>query len=1556
MQQSEAARFVAQKTETKRFESSSPLSYTARANSLLIFKKAQTSHICIAKRSGYSPEKHQASISTARCSSHQEPLVQQPRFLPLNPEELFQEDGVSPQGVQIGGLHIQRQASHISDKQSALQHPATFCEARDPPAAKPLASTGERQPSAVDSPASLRTAGSNCNAIAPFSSAKKQKKSLSVGECSRFLYLMQGSMHRAPADAELLPQEQACSRGLPRSSRPIALPPPSPGPSTHPKEPRPGTRVLPAPPVAATSEGRKMDEFPGGLKGGKWKTSAFFPAHLMGSSTVRKTTPAETSAISADVSIIIHVGQKDRRGTLLSKKKQAQHKKKGFAFLTFSGTANQIAFTYPPKFAKGKPPREPTKTKHGEGKVTYSFSAIEINPLGKAEPLCPARSRLGHPEDTVQMQQACKASISQPQCPEPFLGSPYQPADPELTKKQPEGSSNASPIKEQRETASRLRHPHQLQEHTTTIDLGHRKELSYSPQATDGQKGPEKKRQKATTRELQRVAELKKVLNSSIMLKNICSPSQLTLICKSHTSSFWCTVQDTSNNVDHMRLALSMATFYNVLTEGLNLVVIHRLHSRRGSETLTLPTYMNQGTDLQQKKTNHTKNNSLLPEEFPEATHQAFDLPQGRQDAGTHSCTCVCKEGGAGQQQHGFTLIYTTGEPEPKSGNILLASDQASCRHAEGLWWFRVTGKLCAGLIQSPNSPRFNLVAFIIRESALHKQSLNREIAFQQADRAQLLSYWKQLCFLLAIVSVGNSSRSMPTTSLANTGSKAAHRNLSPIPGSPQADYNCPEAVTVFSIVKFSVFLAASCILASTNILRNKNSSPGIPLTRPAPGKESNQHPAQLLRVIPARPKFTAPYAASQALGKLSFITAAAKDALLSLLNFLCCKLSRTVTPRVTDCAPSLKMLTSLYERAQAPCVQYRTVLYTRRTTAGSKINYPKLEAQASTFLGSTKCWSVLTSAGKTNRGSETRGKNPECRTEVPLLLPSGSGSPERAGVSLDCVKSDGVFGEGYSIVCSHIQCNLSQSKFVSSQASQEDNVGCGFSTLTCTSTPHGDSCGGIYLMRQSSSLISFREAEAAACAQRWERCEDEAGAEMETSVWRPGAPVEAQPGIPGIPIPPHEIKITGKSEKETVTCALMAHTLDKEECQQGNLNLDPSKKCWQPEVKSSYLETPSLILLRERSGNTVIMDESSSKEEIKLYYKFQKREARAQAATVLALVRMDRQTPDSHCHSQSGDGGARNLAFNTRLGSSLDKRGESQISAVSLEQQALAASGMTAGYNRPLTAPQLRSRMGHPAHRPCTHHQRLSTPREGAMRQGPGLAVTGDIVLWDNRSHRGHRETREVQNNSMLLFPKTHAVCSSEQFCVRHAGSSSSALHPALTRTRSNAGCAMAIGSVRTELLKPKGSFTQPRPGRHLLQGQDRPATATEPSVCFCVVFTGSLAQSEQPYTAISAPSILNTHNKLIGEMGLLQLRSNDPTERRLLEHGVILLSLQNQKFRSQIRAPRVSGRLAFCHTKPELHGSVEGWPFATQSRCGNQDLGCRETMLTPTFTATAT
>jgi len=43
-----------------------------------------------------------------------------------------------------------------------------------------------------------------------------------------------------------------------------------------------------------------------------------------------------------------------------------------------------------------------------------------------------------------------------------------------------------------------------------------------------------------------------KVLNSSIMLKDICSPSQLTCLCKSHTSSFKYIIQDTNNNVDHM--------------------------------------------------------------------------------------------------------------------------------------------------------------------------------------------------------------------------------------------------------------------------------------------------------------------------------------------------------------------------------------------------------------------------------------------------------------------------------------------------------------------------------------------------------------------------------------------------------------------------------------------------------------------------------------------------------------------------------------------------------------------------------------------------------------------------------------------------------------------------------------------------------------------------------------------------------------------------------------------------------------------------------------------
>lgn len=48
------------------------------------------------------------------------------------------------------------------------------------------------------------------------------------------------------------------------------------------------------------------------------------------------------------------------------------------------------------------------------------------------------------------------------------------------------------------------------------IDLGHRRELSYSPQATNGQRGPERKRQKATAMELQRVTELKVCAQDSI--------------------------------------------------------------------------------------------------------------------------------------------------------------------------------------------------------------------------------------------------------------------------------------------------------------------------------------------------------------------------------------------------------------------------------------------------------------------------------------------------------------------------------------------------------------------------------------------------------------------------------------------------------------------------------------------------------------------------------------------------------------------------------------------------------------------------------------------------------------------------------------------------------------------------------------------------------------------------------------------------------------------------------------------------------------------------------
>lgn len=81
--------------------------------------------------------------------------------------------------------------------------------------------------------------------------------------------------------------------------------------------------------------------------------------------------------------------------------------------------------------------------------------------------------------------------------------------------------------------------------------------------------------------------------------------------------------------------------------------------------------------------------------------------------------------------------------------------------------------------------------------------------------------------------------------------------------------------------------------------------------------------------------------------------------------------------------------------------------------------------------------------------------------------------------------------------------------------------------------------------------------------------------------------------------------------------------------------------------------------------------------------------------------------------------------------------------------------SRMAEGYNRPLTAPQLRSRTGRPGHQLCAHHQRLFRPGEGDMRQGPGPAVTRAISLRavrraacprGNRSHWGHEGTREVQ------------------------------------------------------------------------------------------------------------------------------------------------------------------------------------------------------------------
>lgn len=52
---------------------------------------------------------------------------------------------------------------------------------------------------------------------------------------------------------------------------------------------------------------------------------------------------------------------------------------------------------------------------------------------------------------------------------------------------------------------------------------------------------------------------------------------------------------------------------------------------------------------------------------------------------------------------------------------------------------------------------------------------------------------------------------------------------------------------------------------------------------------------------------------------------------------------------------------------------------------------------------------------------------------------------------------------------------------------------------------------------------------------------------------------------------------------------------------------------------------------------------------------------------------------------------------------------------------------------------------------------------------------------------------------------------------------------------------------------------------------------------MCFRVVFRGSLVQSELPYTAISAPSILNTRNKLIGETVALKAEEQGTNIREL-------------------------------------------------------------------------
>lgn len=61
---------------------------------------------------------------------------------------------------------------------------------------------------------------------------------------------------------------------------------------------------------------------------------------------------------------------------------------------------------------------------------------------------------------------------------------------------------------------------------------------------------------------------------------------------------------------------------------------------------------------------------------------------------------------------------------------------------------------------------------------------------------------------------------------------------------------------------------------------------------------------------------------------------------------------------------------------------------------------------------------------------------------------------------------------------------------------------------------------------------------------------------------------------------------------------------------------------------------------------------------------------------------------------------------------------------------------------------------MGCPGHRPCAHHQLLSRPGEGAMRQGGAGSDRGHRAAcpWGNRSHWGHRGTREVQVTALAV------------------------------------------------------------------------------------------------------------------------------------------------------------------------------------------------------------